>query len=1739
MSVIPISLPDESDRPLLRLLAARLSACPLTGSETGTADPTAVRDWLDRSRQLVADHGLAGHQDEDFEQAWTRLAADERHAGDLPRLSTAATVLRALPDILAGRLTVADVLPAHAARPLPAPAPPHTAAVVADMVEAYVDARADLPGPLPVRVLELAPAPGTPELRDRLAGHRRTAQYVREDPHRLTAQQPGGYDVVVARGVLGAAPDVREALRAAKGALKRHGLLVLDEPARPSVFEHLLHGLPPGRPRPDLARWRALLDTEGFPAVYLPTGPGTDTDRHVVVAESDGVVRRTTRPAPRQAEAAPAPTPAAPRATSASALEPHVRNVVVDALGSALGLRPEHVELDMPFADFGINSLTGVELLHRINQELGTALDSTVLFDHSSVEKLTAHILAAAAESVTATLTPREPARPEVPTTGLRHTVADEVTHAGPPPAAPAGGIAVVGISGRFPRSADVDQLWEHLLAGECLVDEVTRWDLTDFYSRFPESPHGYTTRAGLLDDIDLFDPQFFGISGLEATYMDPQQRLFLEECWTALEDAGHAGRSVEGRACGVYAGFNGGDYQMLCGVNPPAQAMWGNAPSALSARISYLLDLHGPALTVDTACSSSLVAIQLACQSLSTGETDMALAGGVYVTSTPGFLLGAGQAGMLSPDGRCYSFDHRANGFAPGEGVGVVVLKRYEDAVADGDHVYGVIRGWGTNQDGATNGITAPSARSQERLERQVYDRFGIDPARIGMVEAHGSATPLGDPIEFQALTKAFAAYTDRTSYCAIGSVKSNIGHTTSAAGVAGVLRVLLALRHGTIPPSVNFERANPAIDLDKGPFYLNTEPVPWTAPDGGPRTAAVSSFGLSGTNAHLVIEEAPATTRVRPVRPAQLVVLSAQSAEQVRRQADRLLAACAARPDLDLADIGFTLLTGRRHHRHRLACVVRDVTELAQVLREWLDHGRHPAAHVSDATPRDRREQRPALRRIGEQSLRAAAAGTDAAEVVEHLQVVADLYAQGYDLDYEELFRGDGHRRVPLPTYPFARERYWVPEPAQPGLAAVPAPPARPEPVAVPPAPAPAEVTEAGVVASVVTWLAGILAVPAERIETGESLIRYGFDSINAVALRTAILQSYGVDLAPRAVFESGTVEDLAALVVAEHRAVAERPDARPEPSDAPGDEAPFPLSAAQRVLWSLERLAPGNRAYHLPHAFRIRGEVRPDALEAALRRLVRRHPALRTTIDVAGHEPVQTVRPTAAVSWTVEQTGPRTDDEVLRLVAERSRAPFDLAEGPLLRGHLLTLAPDEHVLVLTLHHIVFDGTSLLVLLRELTALYTGEVRGEPVPLPEPAGSYAEFVGWQRRFLDDDRGAAARAYWRGRLAGAPAELGLPLDRPRTEAARFQGAVLERRLPAELTDRVRDLGADLGASPFVVMFSAYTALLHQWTGRSDLLVGTPLHGRPEPRFQDTVGYFVNQVPIRTRVAGTESFSELAAQVRTEVYGAFEHGDYPVSELGREAGTVQSSFVFQNWLKLPAAAPQDAPALALEPMLGVHQAGMFDLTLEVVRTDDAYTLLLLHNPALFDRETIASVADRYERLLTAVCEDPGLPVAGTGAVAEPPAAEPPVTEQSVVEPVIADPVIAEPVTAETGSTETGSTEPAPAPGGAPPAEAAVRAAVETAYRELLGVDDLDPHDNFFDLGGHSVLLVQVSLRLREALGREVPSVALFQHPTVDSLTRHLAAAATGPSYERSRRKGRARRAAVARLAAPA
>jgi polyketide synthase PksL len=650
----------------------------------------------------------------------------------------------------------------------------------------------------------------------------------------------------------------------------------------------------------------------------------------------------------------------AARGSAMAAPDDAVRRCVLETIGAALKLDPAAIDVHQPYADYGLDSITGVAVVHALNERLHADLSTTVLFEHSTVERLAAHLRAHSAGS-----------RPAAVAASSPRGRGDDTDP-----------IAIVGMSGRFAHSRNVDELWAHLAGGAELIDDVTRWDL----SRLIEPP--FCHRGGFLSDIDAFDARFFRISGVEAMQMDPQQRFFLEESWLALEDAGYAGASIEGSRCGVYTGAQGTDYPQLAGEDRPAQAFWGSSDAVIPARIAYFLDLRGPTVAVNTACSSSLVAVHLACQALRTGEIDFALAGGVFIQSTESFYVYTNRAAMVSPTGRCYAFDARADGFVPGEGVGVVVLRRLSDAVAAGDHILGVIRGSGISQDGRTNGLAAPSLSSQERLQSEVYERFGIDPAAIQMVEAHGTGTALGDPVELEALTRSFRRHTAATGFCALGSIKTNLGHTASAAGVAGMIKVLLALKHRQIPPSINFEHGNPAVDFDSSPFFVNTELRTWAAE--GPRCAAISGFSFCGTNAHLVIEEAAAQPKQRRALGPWLFALSAHTESQLERQIEQLDAHLAAHPDADLGDVGFTLLAGRRHFGHRFACLASSLDELRRALQSWRD----PAVAES----------------------------------------LAERYVNGEELDPGEVF-GTGYRRVALPTYPFARERFWPSPDAAPG--------------------------------------------------------------------------------------------------------------------------------------------------------------------------------------------------------------------------------------------------------------------------------------------------------------------------------------------------------------------------------------------------------------------------------------------------------------------------------------------------------------------------------------------------------------------------------------------------------------------------------------------------------------------------------------------------------------------------------
>lgn len=723
-----------------------------------------------------------------------------------------------------------------------------------------------------------------------------------------------------------------------------------------------------------------------------------------------------------------------------------IHKLITKNLADILGMEAGKVRNDLPFADYGVTSIMGVNLMRTLSDTLKIELDPIKLFEYTTVDELADYIctewpeqvmeeaaqppaMAVGRNGATNGMPPGNGANSEYRFTRKAQLAesgsAREIIQERPTRDALHEPIAIIGMSGRFAQAESLDEFWQSLKDGRNLIKEVTRWSPRDcVISESPEHP--YCSSGGFVDSIDRFDPSFFGISAVEAIWMDPQQRMFLEESWSALEDAGYGGKSMQEKECGVYVGCSGSGYDSLFAEDPPAHVFSGNAVSAIPARIAYCLNLQGPAIAVDTASSSSLTAIHLACQGLWSGEIEMAVAGGVFLEATPTFFNVTNGAGLLSPEGKCYSFDARANGFVPGEGAGVVVLKRLQDALRDGDHIHCVIAASGINQNGKSNGLMAPNLRAQERLERSVYDRFKINPETIQLVETNGTGTILGDSVEYQALHRAFQRYTEKRQFCALGAVATNMGHAAAAAGVAGLLKVALSLKHRQIPPSLHFQTANPAIDFESGPFYFNTELREWKVDENQRRRAAVSSFGISGTNAHLVLEEAPLRTPAAIESPGYIVVLSGRTAEQLKQHASNLLSFINRTPDLSMNDLSFTLFVGRMHFNHRLSCLARTQQELAHLLEQWLETG--AANNVCTSQIQEgKNAEHVSLTRFGNQCIQECRNFPDEAPYLDHLATIADLYIQGYSLDFPALFTPDS-KRMALPTYPFADERYWI---------------------------------------------------------------------------------------------------------------------------------------------------------------------------------------------------------------------------------------------------------------------------------------------------------------------------------------------------------------------------------------------------------------------------------------------------------------------------------------------------------------------------------------------------------------------------------------------------------------------------------------------------------------------------------------------------------------------------------------
>lgn len=1427
-------------------------------------------------------------------------------------------------------------------------------------------------------------------------------------------------------------------------------------------------------------------------------------------------------------------------------------------------------------------------------------------------------------------------------------------------------GFAVLGYAVRFPGAADAGEFWNVLTEGRDPISEVPpdRWDVDEFYDSDPDAPGKMVARrAGFIDDVAAFDAPFFGISAREAMFMDPQHRLMLELAWSSLEHAGIAPTSLAGTQAGVFMGLSTHEFLgMLVRLKSAADidiySGTGTSPAAAAGRISFRLGLQGPAVAVDTACSSSLVAVHQACQGLDSGDCDLALVGGVNVILTPVPMINFSRARMLAPDGRCKTFDAAADGYVRGEGCGVLVLKRVDDAVRDGDPIRAVIRGSAVNQDGASGGLTVPNGGAQQQVIREALRRAGVAGADVDYLEAHGTGTSLGDPIEVQAAGAVFGEGRNPTQPLLIGSVKTNIGHLEAASGIAGLIKVVLSLEHGILPKHLHFRQPSPHIPWDRLPVRVVDEAMPWQR-NGRPRIAGVSSFGFSGTNAHVLVEEAPITGAATPAEPKrdryQLLAVSARTPEALAQSATRYRDWIDTNPEATLADICGTAGAGRTHFEHRAALMVNSRVRARRLLKAvaeqtpapgvvrgvcgdrpktaWLFTGQgsqfpgmaqglfdtepvftdtvsrcadvldgvlpRPLLDVlfdtgpdSEQTLRDTTFAQPALfavamglarlwqswgvepdvvlgHSVGQYAAacvagvvgledctrltaergrlfgrlpaggRMVAVFTDAGDVeqcaadfprlsvaayngantvlsgpVEELEqavaklsaaaircdwldtshafhsalldpvldefesyasrfvysppkltlvcnrsgdvltqrsrvdapywrrharqpvqfsdsvrTLADLgctvlmelgpqpiltaaamrtwpdaaatphgiaslrrdadahrcftealaaaYTSGHRLD----FARRPHRTVDLPAYPFQRRPYWflsttATEADRRQTTVIEATPTESPTVTVdwlnttPPEQRLDRVTEL-----VRAELAEALHTPASEIDSNAEFMSLGMDSLIAMELRRRIQSGLGVDVPAPLFFSRPTIGALAEGLLRLWEETESDPAKRQKPIPRITRDGHLPMSHAQEQLWFLNQLLPSSAAYNVAARVDIHGALDPDVLRRSLEAVVARHEVLRTTFcSVDGIPQAVPAPPTFELPFEEVDT-----DAALDAAAQHEAGiPFDIGVGPLMRARLFGLDDQSHVLVLTMHHIVTDGWSFRVLLRDLGRIYQALQHCDPMPLAELPIQYADYAQWQREQLSSPEFGTHVEYWKDSLAGAP-PLELDTDRPRPKTPTFQGARIRFDLGRDRAAALRDLCRVENVTLSVPLLAAFAALLNQYSGQDDIVIGTLTANRGRLETEDLIGLFVNALPVRIRMDGEPDVAEIIDRIRHRMVEILAHQDVPfdliVNATAPDRDANRSPLFAVQLVVQPSGGSAELSDLGLEVAEIDTQTAKRDLTLTIF-DDDLLTGHIEYATELFDEDRIERLITHFQRIVDAVAADP-------------------------------------------------------------------------------------------------------------------------------------------------------------------
>lgn len=1154
--------------------------------------------------------------------------------------------------------------------------------------------------------------------------------------------------------------------------------------------------------------------------------------------------------------------------------------------------------------------------------------------------------------------------------------------------------IAIIGMSINMPMAQTLNDYWNNIRSGKrCIIKFPNNRKMdTDQYltwSGMSKNKQKYIQGA-FLNDIDKFDYEFFKLSPNEARLMDPGQRLFLETAWRAIEDAGYGIDKLSGSKTGIYVGYSTdleyNYFRMVSEVEPSftSMAMLGNIPSFIPRRLAYILNLKGPSMVVDTACSSSMVAVHLACKGISNGECDMAIAGGIRINLFP--LQNKVRIGIESPSFETRTFDNSADGTAMGEGIVGLLLKPLDKALDDRDSIYAVIKGSAVNQDGVTGGITAPNVDSQTQVIVDAWKASKINPETISYIEVHGTGTKLGDSIEIEGINNAFEKFTNRKQFCAVSTLKTNMGHLYEASGIAGMVKAILSLKHKELPPLLNFTTPNYDINFEETAIYINDRLREWEVED-YPRRCGVSSFAISGTNCHLILEEAPQLPKKVICRESKykVITLSAKKKEILKRLIVDYLKFLNMDESMDLDNICFTANTGRMHFDYRISLIIRNIDELKCKLNKLykdkslectesdLSKGYFATDNVVNLTINEKRQMNfEANRKLKEYIL----GGKQEFDI---LSEVCKLYVKGANVDWNILYNNELHNRVNLPGYPFEDKRCWIKLDLNRERAGITKTNNKVDVRNVLPCHSNKEqIIISGDDFNLKLQIKKIWEeiLGFEGINVNEDFYNLGGNSIIAMKILNVIHERLKINIKVSELLQHRTISDLALFLSEDFHKDNGKNVIPYSPIEKVSNSDYYPVSSAQKRMLVIDHLQNSGIAYNICTYLEIHGMIDIDRLSNAFKEIISRHEILRTSFDFVDGIPIQRVSKRLSIDI---QCYTAKEHEFTKLM-NRFIRPFDLKKLPLFRVGIIKISEDKHFLILDIHHIIFDGTSLGILMSELFSLYNGD------NLPELKIQYKDFAAWQNNILQQPLLKKQESYWLKVFSGQIPLLNLPTDNPRPSNRSFKGDCYRFELENTLVEALKQFTVQTKTTLYMVSLATYNCLLWKLTGQEDIVVGTPTSGRIHKDLENLLGIFINTLAIRSKIEGNKKFIDFLKEVRKNVLLALEHQDYQFENLIENIDIQRdlsrnplfdTMFILQDNSYIKEFNTDE---LTIIPHVFHNHSSVYDITFQAFEKDSDISFMIEYDCDLFERDTIEKFSKYFMNILKEVMRNPNVKI---------------------------------------------------------------------------------------------------------------------------------------------------------------